>query len=241
VKVIGISLLIILLAHLFAAGVGVAWLGASGRLNMDRLYAVRDTFKHTIEEDKQLAEEQAKKDADLAAEQQEKTRMADVADGPTSVKDRLEEDQTKRDIVLAKAQRLQREMQDMNRNLDFAKDQLAKEKKELDAQRMAFEKAKADMEAQRLDKDFERVVETYSNLKPKLAKQAFLDLINQNKQDDVVNYLSAMQLRKSAAILNEFKAPNEVPVAAQLLEILRTRGLTDESQRSDAPTPLASK
>jgi hypothetical protein len=50
-----------------------------------------------------------------------------------------------------------------------------------------------------------------------------------------------MQLRKSAAILNQFKADNEVPVAAQLLEALRTRGITPEGELPDGVMPMASK
>lgn len=235
------ALLALILFHLFAAGVGVAWLGATGRLNKDRLAKAADLFKLTIADEKKAAEEQAKIDATNAAVIKEKDRMAEVADGPTTVTDRLDEDQMKRDLVLAKVQRLQREMQDMNRNLEFAKAQLAKEKAQLDEDRKLFEKAKTDMENQRLDADFERVVESYANLKPKLAKQAFMELIKQNKQAEVVEYLAAMQLRKSAAILNQFKADEEVPVAAQLLEALRLRGITPESEMTDVQSPLASK
>lgn len=240
-KLIGISILTLILIHLLMAAAGVAWLGASGRLNKDRIAKVKDIFVLSIADEKKQAEEQAKKDAELADVQKEKDRMAEVADGPTTVKDRLDEDQMKRDLVLSKVQRLQREMQDMNRNLEFAKAQLAKEKQQLDADRLAFEQAKKDMEAQRLDADFERVVESYSSLKPKLAKQAFLELIKQNKMDEVVEYLAAMQLRKSAAILNEFKADTEVPVAAQLLESLRLRGITPDGKVDDGVMPMASK
>tara|TARA_B100000683_G_scaffold252892_1_gene270183 strand:- start:1278 stop:2003 length:726 start_codon:yes stop_codon:yes gene_type:complete len=241
VKTVAAVILVIILVHLLAAAAGVAWLGASGRLDKDRLYKVKDMFVLTIEDEKKLEAEQADKDDQLAAVQKEKDRMAEVADGPTSVKDRLGEDQMKRDLVLAKVQRLQREMQDMNRNLEFAKAQLAKEKKKLDDDRLAFEQAKKDMEDQRLDADFERVVESYASLKPKLAKQAFLELIKQNKMDEVVEYLAAMQLRKSAAILNQFKADEEVPVAAQLLESLRLRGVTPDGMSDDGVMPMASK
>ena len=85
------------------------------------------------------------------------------------------------------------------------------------------------------------MVESYASLKPKLAKQAFLELIKQNKMDEVVEYLAAMQLRKSAAILNQFKADEEVPVAAQLLESLRLRGVTPDGMSDDGVMPMASK
>ncbi len=240
-KTIGAVILTIILIHLLAAAGGVAWLGLTNRLSTERLHKVKDIFALTIEDQKVKDEEQAKLDAEHLALQKEKDRMAEVADGPTSVTDRLQEDQMKRDIVLAKVQRLQREMEDMNRNLEFAKAQLAKEKKQLDADRLAFEKAKEDMETQRLDADFERVVESYSSIKPRLAKQAFMELIKQGKQDEVVEYLAAMQLRKSAAILDQFKADEEVPVAAQLLEALRTRGITPEGELPEGVMPMASK
>jgi flagellar motility protein MotE (MotC chaperone) len=241
VKTIGAVILTIILVHLLAAAGGVAWLGLTNRLSTDRLLKVKDVFALTREDEAKKNEEQAKIDEQQASLQKEKDRMVAVADGPTTVTDRLQEDQMKRDIVLSKVQRLQREMEDMNRNLEFAKAQLAKEKKQLDADRLAFEQAKKDMETQRLDADFERVVESYSNIKPKLAKEAFMELIKQGQMDEVVEYLAAMQLRKSAAILNQFKADNEVPVAAQLLEALRTRGITPEGELPDGVMPMASK
>jgi len=241
VKIIGISLIAILLVNLLAASLGVAWLGSSGRINKDRLHAAAKLFKLTIEEEKLQAQEQAKIDAQEALVAKKKAKMLEVAQGTVTVQDRLDQGQATRDMVLAKAQRLQREMSDMSRNLAFAKAQLVKEKKELDNTQLAFEKFKKGMEEQRLDADFERVVQTYANLKPKLAKQAFMNLIKQNKMDQVVKYMAAMQLRKSAAILNQFKADDEVPVAAQLLEVLRVRGVTPPNEMSDEQMPLASK
>ncbi|MBL4700434.1 MAG: hypothetical protein JKX85_04175 [Phycisphaeraceae bacterium] len=240
-KIIGISLIAIILVNLLAAGLGVAWLGGSGRISKGRLHAAAKLFKLTIEDEKIQTQEQAKIDAQEALVAKDKAKMLEVAQGTVTVQDRLDQGQVKRDMVLAKAQRLQREMRDMSRNLAFAKAQLVKEKKEFNNTQLAFAKSKKDMEEQRLDADFERVVQTYANLKPKLAKQAFMDLIKQNKMDQVVQYLAAMQLRKSVAILNQFKADEEVPVAAGLLELLRMRGVTSPNQMSDDQMPLASK
>ena len=240
-KTIGIILLALLLAHLVAVGIGVAWLGATDRLSKERLYQVKAIFVPTIKEEKARLEEEEKSTLAQKAVLDEKARMEEVADGPTTVNDRLEQDQTKRDLVLAKIQRLQREMNDMNRNLEFAKLQLSHDKKQLTEEREAFKKFKEDMENQRMDADFERVVNTYSKLKPKLAKQAFIDLIKQGSNDMVVEYLAAMPLRKSASILNQFKDDAEIPIAANLLEQLRQRGITPPANLGDDATPLASK
>lgn len=240
-KTIGGILIVLVIAHLLAAGVGLAWLETSGRLSTERLSQAKDIFVFSIEEEKdQLAEKEK-----LTQEQQkvldEKARLEEVAEGPITVNDRLKQDQTKRDLVLAKIQRLQREMNDMNRNLEFAKVQLTRDKKQLEKERAAFKKFKEDMENQRMDADFERVVNTYAKLKPKLAKKAFLDLIQKNKTNKVVAYLAAMPLRTSASILNQFKDDNEVSIAADLLEQLQKRGITPPTKLGELPTPLASK
>jgi hypothetical protein len=55
-----------------------------------------------------------------------------------------------------------------------------------------------------------------------------------------VDYLAAMQMRKAAGVLKEFKTPQEVAQASELLELLRRRGVdpiagNTQPQQSKAP------
>jgi hypothetical protein len=59
--------------------------------------------------------------------------------------------------------------------------------------------------------------------------------MQQGETDQVVEYLAAMSSRKAGAVLAQFKAPNEVPQAALLLEKLRLRG--DYNADIEPPQP----
>ncbi len=224
-KSIIIALVALLVLHLLVAGAGVGWLGVTDRLSKDRFRRTVEIFRWTQSEEKVklqeaqvLADEEAQKQADM-------NRLAEVADGPTTVSDRLRMDHESRELAMNKVERLQREIKDMSRHLEFAKTQLTRQKKELDAEMTLFSKLKNELASQRSDKDFERVVKTYESLKPKQAKMMLANLIDQGQMDQAVSYLAAMQLRKSAAILNQFKQEEEIPVAGELLERLRARGI----------------
>ena len=75
------------------------------------------------------------------------------------------------------------------------------------------------------DQDFQQTVQVYQQLKAKQVKQIFQQLLSQDMADHVVEYLAAMQVRKAAAVIREFKSPAEVVQAADLLQSLRERGL----------------
>ena len=58
---------------------------------------------------------------------------------------------------------------------------------------------------------------------PKQAKAVFQELLTAGGEKQVVSYLSAMEERKAAKVLKEFKLPNEIDQAAMLIEQLRQR------------------
>ena len=61
--------------------------------------------------------------------------------------------------------------------------------------------------------------------KPKQAKAILQTLLTEGHQDQVVDYLAAMQERKAAKVLAAFKTPQEVVQATALVEALRQRGM----------------
>src|SRR5690606_35920985 len=148
-----------------------------------------------------------------------------VADGPKTTQDRLAEQQQRDEIAEARVLRLQRDIADLQRQLELAQTQIAKDRAQLVADRQAFEQARQrDLELQ-ASESFQQAVQTYEQLKPRQVKQMFQQLLDEGKSAQVVDYLAAMQLRKSGAVLKEFKEPDEVGQATALIEALRQRGI----------------
>ncbi|NJL32148.1 MAG: hypothetical protein HC898_11290 [Phycisphaerales bacterium] len=65
---------------------------------------------------------------------------------------------------------------------------------------------------------FKLALQMYEQVRPKQGKQMMQELIVKGQMDQVVEYMAAMQLRKAAAILKEFKTPPEVAMATELVQ-----------------------
>ena len=213
----------------------MGWLKSSGRLDRERLSRVKAIFVHTITDEKQQAEQTAQAADETKQKAIEAVRLESVANnGPVSVADRLKADAQVDDIAMQRVERLQRDIADLRNQLVKAKDLLAKQKADLDAQRKAFEDEVKDELARRDKADFQQAVKTYEQLKPEQVKEMFQTLMGEGKTVDVVDYLAAMQLRKAAAVLKEFKSPSEIPQATDLVQRLRDRGI-DPTANKPAP------
>ena len=67
----------------------------------------------------------------------------------------------------------------------------------------------------------------YEKIQAKQAKAMMTQLValGQAGEIQVVDYLAAMNERKAAEILGQFKDEREIPLATRLIERLRTRGI----------------
>ncbi len=221
------ALVVFVALHLLALVAFVAWLGLSGRISGDRLRAVVDSFRLTIEEEVAQAEADDAAAAEAEKMAMDAARMQLVATGPATLSDQIEVERQSDEITRQKLARLHREIRDLQNQLALAQDTVAKQQTKLDAERKTFQDEVARLTKQRGDENFLQAVSMYEQLKPKQAKLMFQDLIAGGKQDEVVDYLAAMQLRKAAAVLKEFKTDEEAAEAAKLIEQLRLRGLTE--------------
>ncbi|MEM8495768.1 MAG: hypothetical protein AAF663_10320, partial [Planctomycetota bacterium] len=79
-------------------------------------------------------------------------------------------------------------------------------------------------------------VQTLEQLKGRQAKEMLQVLLDRDQQELVVDYLAAMNLRKSAGILKEFKGAEEAVQAMDIVEALRERGI---QVAQSAPAQLA--
>jgi len=225
VKALWTVISVVLLINVLLLAAGVGWLHRTGRLGQQRVDRVREMFSKTIKAEEQEVlkakelEEQTRKQA------QEIARLESVSDGPVTLIDRLQAEQRGDELAAQRVARLRRDISDMRRQLRLAKRLLAEKHETLKTERRAFEEAVERQLKLREDEDFQQTVRMYQGLKAKQAKQMFQRLIGQGKIGQVVEYLSAMQMRKATAVLKQFKSPEEVKQATDLLQKLRERGI----------------
>ncbi len=224
-KSVLIALMILILINLLAVGAGVGWLAWTDRLSGDRMQEVVTIFEPTIAEEETAAAEVQKLAEEAAAKQAEAIRLAEVADGPKTLEERLVDSRQVDEITVQRVERLKREREDIFRQIDAAKALIAKQRADLETREQAFEARVAEFQAQRADEDFKQAVTMLEQLKPKQAKQVFQGMLAMGDQETAVAYLASMNQRKAGAVLREFKDDLEIDQARTLIEALRERGV----------------
>lgn len=219
------AIVAVLALNLLAIVALVGWLYASDRLDARRVNDVIDTFRLTLAEETSLAAEAAAAEAQAQEMRVQMARLEAVADGPKTTQDRLFDQQQRDEIAEARVQRLQRDIADLQRQLELAQSRIAKDRAQLIADRQAFEAALQRETELQTSESFQQAVRTYEQLKPRQVKQMFQSLMDEGHTAQVVDYLATMQTRKAAAVLKEFKEPQEIEQAAGLVEALRNRGI----------------
>ncbi|MCC7205373.1 MAG: hypothetical protein IT441_09865, partial [Phycisphaeraceae bacterium] len=205
------------------------------RHRFDQVVAI---FRTTLAQEAELkaqAEAQAQR---AEAERQRQAHLAQVAQGPVTTVEQLELDRQRQERSMLQLERFREEMRALQRQLDLARQVVAAQQEQVktDRQRLVDEFGKE--QALRDDRDFRQAVELYESLRPRQTKEMFRSLIDQRRQEEVVEYLASMQPRKAAAVLKEFKQPEEIRLAADLVEALRSRGvdLLRSARNSSEPT-----
>lgn len=216
----------------------LGYLHYTDRLDRQRLDKVAGVFSLTIaQENEQKAQAQAQAQRE-EAERQRQAHLQQVAQGPVTTIEQLELDRQRQERSMLQLERFREEMRALQRQLDLARQVVAaqQEQVKVDRQRLVDEFGKE--QALRDDRDFRQAVELYESLRPRQTKEMFRALIAQDRQEEVVKYLANMQPRKAAAVLKEFKQPEEIKLAADLVEALRRRGvdLLQNARASVEPT-----
>ncbi len=214
----------ILFVNLLGAAGFVGWMYVDGRIDEDRLDSVVDTFRMTIQEE---ALQDA--DAQLAAEESQKileqhARLESVGKGPTTLREQLDKAQQADETALEKIKFFNAQNKALREEMARFKADHSRRAAQLDEERKTFEQWIKDRADQTSDANFQQVIELYETQAPKQTKQAFQVLMAQGLTDQVVEYLAAMSSRKAGKVLAQFKSPQEVPQASDLLERLRNRG-----------------
>jgi len=231
------AFIILILIHLILAVGFVGWLQASNRMDGERVQAVVEMFKPTISEVEQLKAEAEAAEAEAQAARDQLMRLESVAKGPQTLEDRLAANFEADEFDLHRLERLNAETEAIRRRLDQDKALIAEELAALQARQKEFDELVERRTASMRDEDFNRAVKTLEQLPAKQAKGVVQQYVAAGKMDDVVDYLAAMQLRKSAGILKAFKSEEEIPQAARLIHELRNRGVVQFGQANGDPAP----
>lgn len=217
-----ISILAIL--HVLAALGFVGWMVATERVDRERLEKIQTIFEKSVPDAKAEAAKQQKID-DAATEQA--ARLAALqgrSAGPESITQRLVAEQQRNEITLRQIERTREEVESLQRNLQLAQKRVEDQYAQLMDEKKQLEQRLAEIEKQRNDEGFKKAVELYESLPSKQTKSMFMTLLRNNQIDQVVAYMEAMEPRKAAGVLKEFKTPDEIAKAVELTEQLRARG-----------------
>lgn len=234
IKAVGIAVVIVLILNLLMLLGVVGWLGATDRLNRERIDAVVEVFAPTIAAEERAAEEAAAVAEAEAVAAKEEARLATAATGLTTLDERLRTRSVSEDLLAEATARMRVEREAIERRLSTSEQVITRLRDELEAERQRFAEFVENQRAQQLDEDFKQAVSFYEQMQPKQAKASFEQLIAAGEEDQVIDYLGAMQLRKAGAVLREFKSPEDVAIATRLLSRLRQRGV-DPLARTGGP------
>ncbi len=215
-------LCVLALANLLAIIGFVGWLGATDRLSLDRLRAIRVALSATNADEVAKQEEETKKVKEEEKVAAEKKRMEGA---PESAAERNDRVRAADDAREQSRNRSMREIEDLRRSLLKDRADLDADKAALAAERKKFEAARAEIEKQTSDEQFKQALSTLEAQKAKDAHSVLKAMIDDQKRDQAIAYLAGMGERQRSRILAEFVKVDE-KLAATLLEQLRTRGVT---------------
>jgi hypothetical protein len=226
------------MVNLFALVLVVAWLWQSGRLTGDRARDIRAMLATTVgQAQDQAALLATEAEAQRLQQLQEQMQAHPPADSETQI----------RQIALVHQQREEsRQRLDDERRLLAAQLSEATARMEADAAelRRQQEAGKGDGAAEtqrKIDEQFLRAVRQLEQIPPKQAKKMLQTLVSEKNVDQAVAYLNAMNSRAAAKVLREFKVDADIPLATELLERLRTRGLASASLAPGADDSTGSR
>lgn len=233
-KKIWMMVSVLALANVAAVAALLGWLGMTGRLDTERVRAVRVMLAEPVSEQK-AREADAQTQADQQAQE---AAAAEASSKPAATAaERLAIQQLADEIVQQRVQLLDKQVKTLKAGLDRERRELNQRQAEFKAERdkfLAYRKRIEDMEK---DAQFQKALDGYAKLKPADTKAIFQVLIDQGQTEQVVAYLNKMQTRIRAKVIKEFK-DDDPKVAAILQERLRTFGLVAEDtgdHADDAP------
>ncbi|MHC4993518.1 MAG: MotE family protein [Planctomycetota bacterium] len=196
------------------------WLYFTGRIDVERIQATVDQYTVTIAEERRLAEETADADALRLAAAEREVKVANIGSADERLQRQLESEELQRRSL----ERTAKDIESLQQNLQLLQVRFVEREAELKALSEELDRRKRAWADQINDEGFKKQIELYETIPAKQTKDMFGALMNRGQTDEVVAFLEAMEPRKAASVLKEFKSPTEIAQAVELTQSLRTRG-----------------
>ncbi len=214
------AIMIVAILNLIAVLGGAGWLLSSGRVSKNRVMEMTSMFQETVvAQEAQAKAEQAAIDKEIA--EQEKPLPAIPLNAVERNLVRVEMTQVDRQ----RSERMKREVENLQATLRKESRLLGLEREQLVADKEEFRKMRERLAGLEGGKQFKKSLNTISELKAKDAKAILSTLLEQEKREEVITYLSSMESGVRTGIIAEFIKAGEQELAADLLESIRMRGL----------------
>lgn len=237
---------IMAIANLVALLLLIGFVAATGRLNVERLNALRDLFKPTIasetaKADKEQAESEAAAQLDAQATLEASLRGESDASGEPIMADdlvniKLEQSEIDRQNLHLLTQHVERLRQTLRSELE----QLDQRYKAFEAERKAFTDMRDAENKTRRDEQFRKSVATLEQMAPKSAKRTIDAMIRTEAGVPVdeagmtraVRLLDAMEEGARTAVIDQFQKEDPA-LAAGLLARIEQHGNDSDVTNSD--------
>lgn len=235
---------IIAMGNLLGLALFVGWLAASGRLNAQRVEALRQTFGTTIAQEAQRqAEERAQAEA-LQRESEQREQLASLGEGemepgePIDPANLLAVKLELSDVDLQRRARLERDLRVLEEQIEMREQALERQSQELALERAEFDQLRARADALAADKQFRKTLATLAEMRPDDATAVIVARARSGASvssagatgsgartgaDDAVDLLNGMEDDQRAAVLSKILA-QDAALAGQLLASLQRLG-----------------
>jgi hypothetical protein len=240
VKTLWNAVSFIAVVNLLAMLMFVAWLWQSQRIDAARIEQLRELFARTTPEiEQETAAKAAERAAALAQAEIDARERRPVITSAAQIAalSSVQEQEAQA------ARRLGDEQRQLLALLETRRAELEQGIAQFETGKQAWDAQVKRQQQRRTDEQFLKAVEQYESVPPKLAKQMIQQLVRDQDVEQAVAYLDAMDARAAKKILSEFKTAEEIDLATELLERLRTLGTpsegTTEPRHAAAPAAAA--
>ncbi len=143
--------------------------------------------------------------------------VVEAEEGPSQASERIARLERHREVLSREQQRDLEALRGMQTTLRASQAKLASDERQLAADREAFESQLAAYNERAQEAGFQKALETYSMMKPKLVRDDFMKL----SDTEVVRYVQAMRAETSKKIFETFKTVEQQDKRLRVLGLLK--------------------